>query len=52
MTPTQMEWRELQRQVHLLQAKSMTPDEVKQLADILTLIEERLYMPEQVKEAR
>jgi len=46
MTPTQAEWRELQKQVHALQQKCMTLDELRQLAEVLTLIETHLYLPE------
>ena len=44
MTPTQTQWRELQRQVHLLQAKSSTEEEMRQLAEVLLLIESHLYL--------
>jgi len=46
MTPSQKEWRELQKQVHILQEKSMTLDEKRQLAEVLTIIETYLYLPE------
>jgi len=43
MTPTQAQWRELQQQVHTLQRKRMTPDELRQLAEVLTLIDRWVY---------
>uniref|UniRef100_A0A6H2A509 Uncharacterized protein n=1 Tax=viral metagenome TaxID=1070528 RepID=A0A6H2A509_9ZZZZ len=46
MTPTQKEWQELQRQVYKLQETSATPEELRQLAEVLTLIDAHLYSPE------
>jgi len=46
MTPTQAQWKKLQKRIHSLQRKCVTPEELRQLAEVLTLIETHLYLPE------